>query len=484
MQDPNTDLVQDTAEEVTDRRELLINVLVLVGIVIASILWWDTFRNPVMFVVTLGVLVAIHEWGHFIAAKAVGVRVYEFAIGMGPRLVTYMRRGGTDYTVRAFPIGGFVNPKGMQPDDPITTDGINGRRPAERALVYLSGPMMNMILGIAVLCLSGALIGTPDEKQAVIAGVDRKQPGAKMEVLSRNGATVSGEKPGLQIGDYVLAVNGRTLTNTDDIYGPVNASVGKPVTFKVRREADVLELRGVPVAKTTNDEHLVIQKVPSGADFPVLAGDQLDQIDGVYLRELAKSGETPVATVTRILKEKAGEKITLTVWRNGTDRLEITSIAAPLELTMATSKRVIGVLGITPYPGQGPRIGFRESAEMGMKHFLGFFMSLKAMFSNTKQLGENVGGPVAIWVLLGQVGKLPLIYYFNVLASLSLSLAVFNLLPIFLMDGGHMLLLTIEVLRRRRLEPEYQKLAAMVGLGIIGVLFVLILSKDIIKLVG
>jgi regulator of sigma E protease len=373
----------------------------------------------------------------------------------------------------------------MQPDDPITTDGINGRRPAERALVYLSGPMMNMVLGILVLCLSGALIGRPDETQAVVAEVDRKMAAAKMEVISRNGQPVSGEKPGLQVGDYVVEVNGQPLTHRDDIFGPVNGSVGKPVVFKVRRGKDHVELRGVPKATTVESEFLVVRSVPAGTEIPVQEGDQLEQIDGRTLRRWSSSdNETPVQIATRVLQEKAGEKISLTIWRNGSERMEVTSIAGPVVWAVERGKRTQGVLGFKPYPGQGPRVSLSQSVEEGLQNFAGFFLALKSMFSNTKQLGESVGGPVAIWVLLGQVGKLPLIYYFNVLGSLSLSLAVFNLLPIFLLDGGHMLLLTIEVLRRRRLEPEYQKLAAMVGLGIIGVLFALILFKDILKQVG
>lgn len=484
MQD-QTDLVQDNPEEATDRRELMINLLVFVGIVIGSILWWDTFRNPVMFVVTLGILVAIHEWGHFIAAKAVGVRVYEFAIGMGPRLVTYMRRGGTDYTVRALPIGGFVNPKGMQPDDPITTDGINGRRPAERALVYLSGPMMNMLLGILVLCLSGALIGRPDDTQAVVAEVDRKMAAAKMEVISVNGQPAPDVKPGLRVGDYVVEVNGRALTHREEIFGPVNGSVGKPVTFKVRRGKDLVELRGVPTPTDVETEFLVVRGVPAGTDLPLQKGDQLELIDGLSLRRQAASDdEAPLDIVNRVLKEKSGRQVTLTIWRSGSKRMEVTGAAGPVDWAMERAKRTQGVLGFKPYPGQGPRVSLRQSVEEGLENFAGFFLALKSMFSNTKQLGDSVGGPVAIWVLLGQVGKLPLIYYFNVLGSLSLSLAVFNLFPIFLLDGGHMLLLTIEVLRRRRLEPEHHKRAAVVGFGIIAMLFVLILFKDILKQIG
>ena len=114
------------------KSDTFFNILAFVVVAIFATVFWPTFKTALMFVVTLGVLVAIHEWGHFIAAKSAGVTVYEFAIGFGPRLITYMKRNGTDYTIRAFPLGGFVNPKGMQPDDPITPDGLNGRRPAER----------------------------------------------------------------------------------------------------------------------------------------------------------------------------------------------------------------------------------------------------------------------------------------------------------------------------------------------------------------
>jgi regulator of sigma E protease len=478
--------MDEPQEESVSQRELMINVLVLVGVIIASILWWDVFRNPVMFVVTLGILVAIHEWGHFIAAKCSGVRAYEFAIGMGPRILTYMRRGGTDYTIRALPIGGFVNLKGMQPDDPITPDGINGRRPAERALIYLSGPVMNMMLGVAILCLSGFLIGVPDESKAVVANVEKKSPASQMEVVSRNGQPAPDAKKGLQIGDYLLEVNGKIITKRDQVFGQVQGSANKTVTMRVRRGADEVVLTGVPGEKPAASEKFVtVNAVPEGTDLPVLKGDQIEQIDEEYvLDSLAKPGEAPDATVRRVLQEKAGKPITLAVWRNSRERLELKGTAGPLDVSFATGKRFVGVLGFTPYPGQGPQVSLSESVTQGLNGFRNFLFAMASMFSKPKQLSEGLGGPVAIWVMLGQVGKLPPMYYFNVMASLSLSLAIFNLLPIFVLDGGHMLLLTIEVLRRRRLEPEYQKMAFLVGAAIVGVLFVLILSKDLMKVIG
>jgi regulator of sigma E protease len=483
----------ENLDEPVDRRELLTNLLVLVGIIIASIVRWDLLRNPVMFVVTMGLLVAIHEWGHFIAAKSVGVRVYEFAIGMGPRLVTYMRRGGTDYTVRALPIGGFVNPKGMQPDDPITTDGINGRRPAERALVYLAGPLMNVILGLLVLTLSGVLIGVADPSKAVVAEVGKKSAASQMVVQSRNGQPVTGGRKGLEVGDYILEVNGKQITDVNEVFGQVNGNANKPITMRVRRGTDEVVLSGTAQEKKLPvEQFLVITRVPEGMASELQPGDQIQQIDGKLVEELAKDKETPETTVGRVMREKAGQPVTLVTWRNSRERREVTGPAGSLETRVQHGERFVGILGFQPVPGQGPRVSLEESVKQGLTAFRNFFVMLGAMlgnlfknlFSNPQKAGEGLGGPVAIWVMLGQVGKLPLMYYFNVLASLSLSLAAFNLFPIFLLDGGHMLLLTIEVLRRRRLEPEYQKRAMMVGMVIVGALFVFILSKDILKLVG
>jgi regulator of sigma E protease len=468
-----------------NKSDVLVNSLTFLLIAAAAVIWWDAFKGIVTFVVTLGILVAIHEWGHFIAAKAVGVQVYEFALGFGPKLVTYMRRGGTDYTIRAFPLGGFVNPKGMQPDDPITPDGINGRRPAERALVYLAGPLMNAILGVVVFMLSGALFGTVDPKKILVVEVKRKEEASRMQVVSKNGQPVEGQRPGLRVGDQIMEINGKPVDRQDVVFDEINPNAGKAVTMTVRRGSDVLVLTGTPRRR-----HLPVSKfvtivgVPPGTGLNVRPGDQLSQINGDYLEELAKRNETPEDAARRVLLENAGKPIKLTVWRNGDTREIVEGIAGPLDIAVRPGERYVGALGFTPYFGQGPRVSLVRSLELGRDRIVNFFLQIYAMFSQPKQLTENVGGPIAIWNVVSEVGRLPVFYYFGVLASLSLSLAVFNLLPIFVLDGGHMLLLTLEVLRRRRLEPEMQKLAALVGLAIIGVIFVLIMWKDIGRYFG
>jgi regulator of sigma E protease len=460
-------------EPAPQRSEILTNLVVLVVLAVAAVIWWDFARVVLMFVVTLGILVAIHEWGHFIAAKCSGVRVYEFALGFGPKLLTYMRRGGTDYTIRAVPLGGFVNPKGMQPEDPITADGINGRRPAERALVYLAGPLMNVIFGFAMYCLIGWLIGTPNEGVAFVGDVKRDSEASRMQVISVDGRPPVKPMAGLKIGDRILTVNGFPVTRLN-VTHRIHPNAGKPVTIAVQRGKSTVELTGIPkAAKVTVPLAVVLKEVPAALASQLQPGDQLDTIDGESIESLDDANKRLAAST--------GKDVTLGVWRDTNKYLEFTVPGQTLALEKKETDRWVGQLGFGPLPGQGPRVSFSKSFAAGVDDVESFFLGMAAMFAKPKQLGENVGGPVAIASVLAPLDKLPTFYYFRILAQLSLSLAFFNLLPVPVLDGGHMLLLTVEVLRRRRLEPETQRAVAMVGLALIGALFVFIMWKDIMK---
>jgi regulator of sigma E protease len=461
------------------RREVtgnLISFLVLLGVVVV---FRDRLRDVIVFVLTLGILIAVHEWGHFIAARSVGVRVYEFALGMGPRLFTYMRRHGTEFTVRILPIGGFVNPRGMQPEDPITADGINGRRPAERALVYLAGPMMNMVLAVAVLCLRGFAVGSPDPSQILVGPVDRKKAGDQMEVIRKNGSPVSGLPKGLRTGDHVLAVNGDPVDRVEELIYPINSSAGKPLEFTVRRGRDVLVLRGVPTPHTLPArDRLQVSAAPEAPGaLPVRPGDELEELDGKNVDRGPGSREF----VEQLLREKAGLQLQATVWRPGEGMVALQGTAVPLALTTVRSERTIGRLYFVPVTGQGPRMSLGASVQAGLEQVWMNLTGFARLFSRPRELQGNVGGIITIGALIGQVGSLPLIYWCNLLGNLSISLAVFNLLPIPLLDGGHLMVLTWETIRRRRLDAEAHRKVQMVGLAIIGMLFLAIMWTDIVR---
>lgn len=465
------------------KSDTFLNILAFVVVAIFATVFWPTFKTALMFVVTLGVLVAIHEWGHFIAAKSAGVTVYEFAIGFGPRLITYMKRNGTDYTIRAFPLGGFVNPKGMQPDDPITPDGLNGRRPAERALVYLSGPLMNMILGAVILMLSGFLFGVPDKTKVLVGEVTPKKPGSRMEVVSVDGQPASGQPKGIRIGDRILEINGEPVKNTDEVPGMVHPHADKPITIKVLREGKELVLAGTPERLTQKSSALVVVGVPEGSRMGVQAGDQIDYVNQVHVGSLGDRQHPDVA-FRKYLDEHKGEEVTLVLWRDGKVRMEVEGVAGPIDVQIKGAPRETGILGFRPTEGEGARVSLQQSVSNGLTYLRNFGLNMAHMFSKPAVLSENVGGPVRIAAILSEVDRLPIGNYFAVMASLSLSLAIFNLLPIPVLDGGHLSILTVEVLRRRRLEPETHKVVALFGLAIVGVLFVLILGKDLIRQFG
>jgi regulator of sigma E protease len=455
-------------------RSLATLALVVLGVV----LFWSAVKAFVIFAFTLGVLIFVHEWGHFIAARAIGVHVFEFAIGMGPRLCTYMRRGGTDFTIRLIPIGGFVNPKGMQPEDPITPDGLNGRRPAERALLYLAGPAMNVVLGIFILFFTGFAVGKLDENTVLVGGVERKTPASRMEVLTVNGEPATEVARGLRVGDRILKVNDIPVTELTTVTDTIHAGGMAPVTLEVMRGADRLVLQGIPEQREQNfPDWVTVRSVPPTTDLALQPGDMVIAVGEARLDLGARS----LRLAQETLQKNAGRPIEVVVYRDGRRKVTVTGTAGFVDLELRPGTRYITVLGFSPALGLGPRTSLAESVTDGWRRLQGFAAIIVSMFSSTQRLGESVGGPIAIFAALSQADRLPPYYYVGFMASLSLSLALFNLFPIPMLDGGHMLVLTVEVLRRRRLDVEAHRRLMLVGLTIIGVLFLLITQKDIIS---
>jgi len=488
---------QNAPDEFVNRSDKWVNLLIAAAAIAGCFFYWEIAKGVLLIALTFGILVAVHEWGHFIAAKSSGVTVYEFALGFGPKLWTYMRRGGTDYTIRAFPIGGFVNPKGMQPDDPITPDGINGRRPAERALVYLAGPLMNMILAAVLLCSFGFMVGTLDDTRLLVGGINAKSsvpnskvppPATQTVITSIDGHPYTGKEHGLRVGDEVIAVNGAPAASTSALVETIHRSAGKQITLTVRRRGHVLEMTGTPERTPAPGEFATVQAAPTFPGAPaLLPGDLIFEIDGQPLVKLARKDEDSETKVAqRELQARQGQPITLTVWRNGETPMDVSGTAGPVELQPAGKESTwyYGTFGFQPTVGQGPRVSPGKSVQLGWNFIKATARGFSALFSHPKALRKNVGGSIEIGTQIWNAKDLPAANYFFLMAQLSISLAVFNLLPIFLLDGGHMLILTLEVLRRRRLEPEMHRAAAVAGIVIIGVLVIAINLQDFFRHFG
>lgn len=350
-----------------------------------------SLEGILLFILTLGILVFVHEMGHFLAAKSVGVTVEEFAFGFGPRLVTFLRRGGTDYTVRALPLGGFVSMVGMQPEEVGVPNGLMSKPAWARAWVFVAGPLMNVVLAFLVLCSMGMITGAP-------VALSRQV----VQVLPNSEA----KRVGLKTGDVVVAINGTAVKDGEHLIKEIQSRPGQQITLTVTRDGTTLPpIKATPAAETQKEN-----------GKPVL---------------------------------KDGKPV------------------------------VLGKLGFQP--GQVfKRLDFQKSVQFGLQAVQGFFLQLWQIVERN-QLKDSMGGPGAILRVSDMNAQLPPGYHYGLIGQLSLSLAVFNLLPLPVLDGGHLALLLVEVLRRRRLSPETHRAVTAVGLVVIGMLFVFLMYSDVSK---
>jgi regulator of sigma E protease len=358
---------------------------------LVALLTWlaSTATTVLLFVAILGLLIFVHELGHFLAAKSVGVTVEEFAFGFGPKLLTLMKRGGTEYTVRALPLGGFVSMIGMQPEDVDVPDGLMSKPAWARAWVFLAGPLMNVVLAVLVLCSMGMITGVPDFRKSTTQVVD---------VVKHSEAA----RVGIREGDVVVAIDGVPMRNGDQLIKVIRSHPGQQIQLTLRRSLDTFTVAATP------------RPTPLDSD----------------------------------------------------------------------PKQIIGRLGFSPSP-TFERVGFRKSVTEGFNSIRGFFAFFQSMFRHPKTLRDSAGGPIQIFSETNKSKKLPLGYMYSMLGSLSLSLAVFNLLPIPVLDGGHLAILVVDcfsgLFLRRRLTPEVHRVATMIGLVFIGTIFLLLAYSDLMK---
>jgi regulator of sigma E protease len=343
-----------------------------------------------LFLVTLGILIFVHEMGHFLAAKAVGVTVEEFAWGFGPKLVTLLRRGGTEYTVRALPLGGFVSMVGMQPEDVGVPNGLMSKPAWARALVFVAGPLMNVILALLILCSMGMITGAPDKRSTQVLQVVPHSEAAQI---------------GLRTGDVVAAIDEMPLKDGDQLIKVIQSHPGQQIQLTIRRGSETLTLSATP----------------------------------------------------RPEPEKPGSKV------------------------------IVGRLGFEPGV-TFRRLGFTRSVKAGINQFEIYFLFLKDLIQRPKLLGASAGGPISMLRATNMNAKLDPAYQYNMVGQLSLSLAIFNLLPIPVLDGGHMAILLVEAVSglfwRRRLGPEVYRVATAIGMVFIGVLFLFLMYSDVSKWVA
>jgi regulator of sigma E protease len=216
--------------------------------------------TALLFIVILVGLVVIHEFGHFIVAKASGVKVEEFSVGFGPRLFGFTS-GGTLYAFRLFLIGGYVRLYGMEPGQPETEDSFNERPLWARILTIAAGPGMNVLLAIALFWVLDSAIGLPQivPGPPQVAQLERGMPA---------------QRAGLKPGDRLLAANGKPLRSWNGLLSTVAASHGQPIRFLVQQGTArrTVTLRPAPDPSAQGQLHIGVLAATRNVPMPLLAG--------------------------------------------------------------------------------------------------------------------------------------------------------------------------------------------------------------------
>ena len=345
-------------------------------------------------VIVLGVLVFVHELGHFLVAKLFGVRVDAFSLGFPPK-VLHKQIGDTDYRLSVIPLGGYVKLFGENPKDEVPPElepvSFSHHPLWHRFLIVLAGPAFNLIFAALALFLVFSFSGIP-YLTTQVGGVKEGSPAAHA---------------GLKAGDQILSVEGQSVSRWDDLSSKIRQGGEHPLTLSVRRGDRDFQVQVTPQPMETSD---------------IFGGKVSALIIGI------SAGNTPAV-------ERVGPIQALTLGLVYTGRL--------IWLTVESLYKLVA--------GQVPL--------------------------------KNVGGPILIAQVAGQQAQLGVAYLVQFMAALSVNLFLLNLLPIPVLDGGHLFFFTLEAIRGKALPLKHREMAQGLGLMLLLALMILVFYQDILRLV-
>jgi regulator of sigma E protease len=423
--------------------------------------------------VVLGIMVLVHEWGHFIVAKSFGVRVEIFSIGFGTRLWGF-KRGDTDYRVSALPLGGYVKMAGDNPleDRKGDPDEFLSKPRWQRVLIALAGPAMNIILSVILV----AGIYMRGSKQP--AFLDR--PMVLVGVLQDSAA----QKAGLMPGDHIISVNGVSNPTWDRAQLELMSTLpGHMISLTVDRNGQQLSY-SVPAAATVEEvfgypqDHLIVSAVSPGTPAErsgLMAGDVIAKVNGI---ELANGAEFPP-----IVDRSHAQPLDLEVQR-GDRTLHVQLRPQQVNSVNGTPRWQIGVLRTGDLVDRRLSVGGAIVESVGMNIFMARQVAyvVVELFRGRISLNQ-LEGPLGIAKESGRAAREGVAELLSLMAMIGVNLAVLNLLPIPPLDGGHILMLFIEGTIRRDLSVRVKERFVTVSMVFLLLVFAIVMYNDVLKLI-
>ncbi len=422
------------------------------------------------FLFVLGVLIFVHELGHYMMAKRLGVKVLTFSLGFGPKILKF-RRGDTEYCISAIPLGGYVKMAGENPDDPRsgTSDEFLSKTKWERFQILIMGPAMNIALAVIVMALvmmQGAEVPAYQDQPPVVGAV---LPGSPADQV------------GIRRGDRILTIAGDAVDTWDSFFMGIGTRANREVAVTLLRDGQTQAVTVRPTPQTRfevgdigvlPDVNPSIEAVTPGEPAEkagLKAGDVVIAVNGervIIGRQLSEA-----------ISRNAGRAVELTIQRNGQEQ----------RVSVTPEKRGDrGLIGIrikeatkSFQPGVLEAIGLSVTRNIEFGGLI--FKTLGGLFVGETS-PRQLMGPVAIAQLSGESAAAGWMALFTLMASISLNLGLLNLLPIPVLDGGHIFIMALEGIARRDFSMAVKEKMFLAGFVLLMMLMVTVIYNDLTRI--
>ena len=441
------------------------------------------------FIALLGVLVTIHEYGHFIFARIFKVHVQRFSIGMGPVIYKRVDKHGSEFALSAFPLGGYVSMITnklieLEPDikEQLTSEQIkntfDSKPKWQRALIMFAGPLANFLLSIFIFSL--IFLNTPDpQTTAVVKSVD-------------SSVLMSSSSESILSGDQIYAINSVVISEPKDISLELlsNAGYSGILNISIKRQGiedlvdiDIVVNDFLPSAKSQSNpvaylgleleykmKPIIGSLVPSGpAEISGIKEDDL----------VAKIGNTNISyasDIRNVISKMPNETILVDVMRDG----DLIQVPLKIGSSQNLDGKEVGMMGVA----FGTKRSLFESFSKGL--YETYNLSVKTLQFIGKMITgnmgtENLSGPIGIAQMAGNTAQAGFIPFMYLMALLSISLGVLNLLPIPVLDGGQLTLLGVEAIRGKPLSEKAENFIYTSGALMVGALMIFAVFNDIAR---
>lgn len=441
------------------------------------------------FIIALALLVIVHEYGHFITARCCGIHIVRFSLGFGKVLCRWQDKKGTEYVISALPLGGYVKMLD-ETEQAVTPDqrhlAFNNKPVVIRMAVVIAGPLFNFLFALLALWVV-QVMGV----EALIPVINTVTPGSLAA------------KAGLTPHDEIKAVNGTPIFGWRDFQYALMPYVGSKATLTLTVQSSYnaakknlplsLEQGSLEGGKKGLFEHLGI--VPFIPELPAIVGEVKAaspaekgglQVDDV-IKKINGNTVKDWQFLVSFVKKHPDQRLTLQIERQG--KPKVLSVTAGSDRVKGRAEGFLGVVSKkTKWPQQYLRMHRQpplHAAGIALKQTVDLTVTTFVLTTRLivgKLALNNVSGPLGIAQGAGEAGRSGLVYYLSFLALVSISLGVLNLLPVPMLDGGHLLYDVIAIVRGRALSLKAQSLGMSIGFSILAGLMVLAIANDLVRL--